>query len=167
MGMKLRSVNVCICIALSCFALVPATPSCAQSGNELRFCLNAEPKTFDPLLVEDDASDTIRYLTGGVLVRLNRQTQQLEPELATRWSVNRAGNAIRFTLRPNVRFSDGTPFTADDVAYTMQRLMDPALHSPTGDAFRSAQGKVTITVTGKYQVVIVFPARQPRCGGGF
>jgi len=28
----------------------------AQSGNELRFCLRAEPKTFDPLKVDDDAS---------------------------------------------------------------------------------------------------------------
>ncbi len=41
----------------------------AQGGGELRFCLRAEPKTFDPLKVEDDASVSIRYLTGGVLVR--------------------------------------------------------------------------------------------------
>jgi len=52
----------------------------AQSGGELRFCLRSEPKTFDPLKVEDDASVAIRYLTGGVLVRMNRQTQVLEPE---------------------------------------------------------------------------------------
>jgi hypothetical protein len=47
----------------------------AQGGGELRFCLRTEPKTFDPLKVEDDASGAIRYLTGGVLVRVNRQTQ--------------------------------------------------------------------------------------------
>ena len=41
----------------------------AQGGGELRFCLRTEPKTFDPLKVEDDASAAIRYLTGGVLVR--------------------------------------------------------------------------------------------------
>ena len=38
----------------------------AQSGGELRFCLRAEPKTLNPLLAADDASETIRYLTGGV-----------------------------------------------------------------------------------------------------
>ena len=46
----------------------------AQSGGELRFCLRSEPKTFNPLLVEDEASETIRYLTGGVLVRVSRAT---------------------------------------------------------------------------------------------
>ncbi len=47
----------------------------AMAQGELRFCLRSEPKTFDPLKVEDDASVAIRYLTGGVLVRMNRQTQ--------------------------------------------------------------------------------------------
>ena len=41
----------------------------AQTGGELRFCIRSEPKTFNPLLVEDDASETVRYLTGGVLLR--------------------------------------------------------------------------------------------------
>ena len=144
--------------AIAIAAILVAHFAVAQPGSQLRFCLNAEPKTFNPLLVDDDASDTIRYLTGGVLVRLNRATQQLEPELAASWKVNRAGNAISFTLRPNLRFSDGTPFTAADVAYTTDRLMDPALHSPTGDAFRSAPGRVTTQVAGNDRITIVFPA---------
>ncbi len=53
----------------------------AQWGGELRFCLRSEPKTFNPLMVEDEASETVRYLTDGVLIRVNRQTQELEPEL--------------------------------------------------------------------------------------
>jgi peptide/nickel transport system substrate-binding protein len=130
----------------------------AQSGSQLRFCLGAAPKTLNPLLVDDEASDTVRYLTGGVLMRLNRMTQQLEPELATSWKVSRNGDSISFTLRQNVRFSDGTPFSAEDVAYTMQRLMDPALHSPTGDAFRSSEGKIVTQAGGKDQITIVFPA---------
>jgi peptide/nickel transport system substrate-binding protein len=134
-----------------------AATACAQSGGQLRFCLGAEPKTFNPLLVDDDASDTVRYLTGGVLVRMNRVTQQLGPELATAWKISPSGNAIHLTLRQNVRFSDGTPYSAEDVAYTMQRLMDPALHSPTGDSFRSGEGKVVTQVAGKNQITITFP----------
>jgi len=129
----------------------------AQHGSELRFCMGADPKTFDPLQVADDASETIRYLTGGVLVRLNRETQQLQPELATAWQVADGGRSITFTVRQNVRFSDGTPFTAEDVAYTMRRLMDPALHSPTGDSFRASNGAVTARVTNAHQVTILFP----------
>ena len=112
------------------------------AANELRFCLRTDPKTFDPLLVEDESSSTVRYLTGGVLIRLNRYTQELEGELATKWRVSDNGRRIDFDLRRGVRFSDGTPFTCDDVAYTMHQLMDPALHSPVGDAFRSAPGEV-------------------------
>ena len=101
----------------------------AQNGGELRFCLRTEPKTFDPLLVDDDAALSIRYLTGGVLARINRHTQELEPELAESWKVSPDSKQITFKLRAGVHFSDGSPFAADDVAFTMQRLMDPALHS--------------------------------------
>jgi peptide/nickel transport system substrate-binding protein len=151
MNRLLTSIAVLFAVVLN------SAPARAQSGNQLRFCIGAEPKTFNPLLADDEPSETVRYLTGGVLMRLNRMTQQLEPELATAWKVSRSGNAISFTLRANVRFSDGTPFSAGDVAYTMQRLMDPALHSPTGDSFRSGEGKVVTQITGSNQITVTFP----------
>ncbi|MGB8261057.1 MAG: ABC transporter substrate-binding protein [Terracidiphilus sp.] len=144
--------------ALLLAALLPAPCAQAQNGSQLRFCIGAEPRTMDPALVADDASDTVRYLTGGVLVRLNRQTQQLEPALALKWKVSPDGRTIRFTLRPNLRFSDGTPFSAEDVAFTVRRLMDPALHSPTGDSFRSGEGKVDAQALSPTEVSITFPA---------
>ncbi len=133
-------------------------PLAAQSGGELRFCLRSEPKTFNPLAADDSASGTVRYLTGGVLVRVNRITQKVQPELATEWKVSEGGRRIRFRLRDGVRYSDGTPFSAGDVAYTMQQLMDPALHSSTGDAFRSGEGAVTTRVLSPTAVEIDFPA---------
>jgi peptide/nickel transport system substrate-binding protein len=138
--------------------IASGSSSLAQSGGELRFCLRSEPKTLNPLLAADDASETVRYLTGGVLMRVNRLTQDLEPEVATSWKVTNGGKTITFQLRDGLRFSDGTPFSADDVAYTMQQLMDPALHSPTGDAFRSSEGKVETEVLPKSRVRITFPA---------
>jgi peptide/nickel transport system substrate-binding protein len=130
----------------------------AQSGGELRFCLHSEPKTFYPLKVEDDASVSIRYLTGGVLIRLNRQTQAVEPELAQSWKLSKDGKQITFKLRSGVLFSDGTPFSAEDVAFTVQQLMDPALHSATGDAFRTGPGTVETKVQLPSQISITFPA---------
>ncbi len=130
----------------------------AQGGGELKFCLRTEPKTFNPLKVEEDASGAIRYLTGGVLVRVNRQTQDLEPELAQSWKVSKDGRQISFRLRSGISFSDGTAFTPEDVAYTVQQLMDPALHSPTGDAFRSGPGNVETKVISPTQISIRFPA---------
>jgi peptide/nickel transport system substrate-binding protein len=130
----------------------------AQGGGELKFCLRMEPKTFDPLKVEDEASAAIRYLTGGVLLRVNRQTQELEPELAQSWKVSKDGRQITFRLRSGISFSDGTPFSAQDVAYTVQQLMDPTLHSATGDAFRSGAGNVETKAISPTQIAITFPA---------
>ncbi len=135
-----------------------ALPAYGQYGGELRFCLQGEPKTFNPLLVEDDPSEVIRYLTGGVLIRVNRSTQEAEPELAASWKLDKNGKRITFRIRTGLSFSDGTPFTAEDVAETMRMAMDPKLHAPVGDAFRSGPGAAEISVLGADRVAIAFPS---------
>jgi peptide/nickel transport system substrate-binding protein len=133
-------------------------PAYGQYGGELRFCLQGEPKTFNPLLVEDDPSEVVRYLTGGVLIRINRSTQEVQPELAASWKIDENGKRIAFQIRSGLRFSDGTPFTAEDVAETMRMVMDPKLHAPVGDAIRSSGGGARITVAGPDKVAIAFPS---------
>ena len=152
--MKDRSLR-CLLLLLLTGVVAPAR---GQSGGELHFCLHGEPKTFNSVLVDDEASENIRYLTGGVLIRLNRQSQALEPALATSWEISRDRRTITFHLRKNVHFSDGTPFTAEDVAYTMKLLMDPQTHSPTGDAFRSGEGSVEVRTPATDVAAITFPA---------
>jgi peptide/nickel transport system substrate-binding protein len=146
-------------IAVAVLCLGSLLGRARAQGGELRFCLHTEPKTFDPLRVDDEASASIRYLTGGVLVRVNRNTQELEPGLALSWKVSKDGRQISFRLRSGISFSDGTPFSAEDVAYTVQQLMDPALHSATGDAFRSGTGSVETKVISPTQISIRFPAQ--------
>src|ERR1700732_5040710 len=138
------------------FFIAPATR--AQSGGVLHFCLHGEPKTFNPILVDDEASENIRYLTGGVLIRVNRQTQALEPGLAESWKVSKDGRTITFQLRKGIYFSDGTPFSSEDVAHTMRSLMDPETHSATGDAFRSGPGSIDVQTPSPDVVVVSFPA---------
>ncbi|HEX5228614.1 MAG TPA: ABC transporter substrate-binding protein [Bryobacteraceae bacterium] len=137
--------------------LLLSLASALAAASELRFCLRGDPKTFNPLLAEEESSGAIRYLTGGVLIRLNRYTKELEGELATKWKVSENGRRIDFDLRRGVRFSDGTPFTCQDVAYTMRLLMDPAVHAPAADGFRSAPGDVTTTCSG-FTASVRFPA---------
>lgn len=156
LGLSFRARRGISCTVALAFVLTLS--AFAQTGGELHFCLRSEPKTFDPLLVDDDSSLSIRYLTGGVLARVNRHTQELEPELAESWKVSKDGKQITFKLRPGVHFSDGTPFAADDVAFTINRLMDPSVHSPVGDAFRTGAGTVAVKVLATDQVSITFPA---------
>ena len=145
-------------LILAWLLILAALPVAGQWGGQLRLSLRNDPRTFDPLLVDDSAGETIRYLTGGVLVRLNRVTQKLEPELAKSWKVSDGGRRLTLELRENVVFSDGTPFSADDVAFTVRRMMDPSLHSPTGDSFRSSAGSVKVSTPKRSSVVIDFPA---------
>lgn len=153
-----RSLHHSLFLLLPLLLLLASSALIAQSGGELRFCLPAEPRTFDPLLADDNESESVRYLTGGVLLRVNRLTQKPQPELATEWKVLDGGKRIRFKLRTDARYSDGSSFSARDVAYTMQRLMDPALHSVIGDQFRSGQGKVSTQVISPTVVEITFSA---------
>ncbi|MGH9427529.1 MAG: ABC transporter substrate-binding protein, partial [Terriglobia bacterium] len=84
--------------------------------------------------------------------------QKLEPELAVSWRVTDNGRQILFKLREGVVFSDGTPFAADDVAFTIRTLMDPKLNSPTGDSFRSGAGSVEAQMIGTHGISIRFSA---------
>ena len=88
---------------LGCVLLLASSALLAQGGGELHFCLTAEPKTLNPLLVQDNQSETIAYLTGGVLLRVNRITQKPQPELATQWKLLDGGKRIIFTLRKDAR----------------------------------------------------------------
>ena len=118
--------------------------------NELRFCLRTDPKTFDPLLASEEGSETIRFLTGGVLIRFNRVTQKLEPELAESWNIRDGGKRINFVLRKGVSFSDGSRFDSTAVVATFERFNDPKLQSPVADGFRSAPGQVKATQSGSH-----------------
>ena len=129
----------------------------AQGSAELRFCIRADPKSFDPLLADEDPSNTVRFLTGGVLIRFNRSTQQFEPELAESWKVQEGGRRIDFVLRKNVRFSDGTPFTTEAVIATMRRINDPTLKSGLADSFRGTPGEIEAKSSGPHAMSIRFP----------
>ena len=127
------------------------------SHAQLRLALRNDPKTFDPLLVDESAGETIRYLTGGVLVRLNRVTQKLGPELAKSWKISDGGRKLTLELRDQILFSDGTPFTANDVVFTLERMMDPALVAD-GRFVPVGSGKDHYDGAAADTVVITFPA---------
>ncbi len=54
------------------------------------------------------------------------------PGLATEWSVNEDATEYTFKLRDDVTFHDGTPFNAEAVKFTFDRIVDPAQQVPDG-----------------------------------
>lgn len=130
----------------------------SAAGAELRFAIHADPKTLDPHVVMDEPSEIVQYLTAGTLVRLNRLTQKLEPALASGWRILDGGRAIEFRLRPRLTFSDGTPFSAADVAFSIRRISNPALHSPYAELLKMGAGNVTTEVCSSSLVIVHVPA---------
>ena len=84
-----------------------------------------EPSTFNPLVSEDATSSGFIGLFLDSLVHNNPVTQEVEPGLASRWEIAPDNKTFTFHLRPGVRWSDGHPFTADDVVFTFQAIYDP------------------------------------------
>lgn len=142
---------------MALFALACSGCGVAPSTSALRLCITDDPKTFDPLQGSDDNSAIVLYLTGGTLLRIDRVTGELRPELAESWTIGDKGRSIAFRLRNGVKFSDGTPLTAADVARTLQMALDPKNGSPVGDAFRSEQGAPEIEATSPRQIAIRYP----------
>jgi peptide/nickel transport system substrate-binding protein len=99
-------------------------------GGSLVVGIRSEPQTWNRLLATDQVSHEITELIHGALVRVNRVTQEIEPRLAESWSFSEDGKTLTFKLRPDARFSDGEPFTAEDVAFTFRALHDPEVASP-------------------------------------
>src|SRR6516164_777772 len=108
---------------LALLLLLPLLLARAAWPSELRFAIAGDPKTFDALQVAESHSETVRYLTGGVLIRINRTTSKPDPELAESWTLPPDGKSISLHLRAGLKFSDGTPLTSADVVRTLTRAL--------------------------------------------
>jgi len=89
----------------------------------LRWASQGDMQTTDPHSQNETLTNS---LNGQVYEGLTRRMKDLSmgPALATEWT-QVSPLLWRFKLRPGVKFHDGTPFTADDVVFSMQRLRDP------------------------------------------
>jgi peptide/nickel transport system substrate-binding protein len=95
---------------------VLAAPS---SAAELKIALSTEPTSIDPHYHNLSPNNALATHIFGALIEQD-ETQQLKPGLALSWKpIN--DTTWEFKLRQGVKFHDGSPFTAEDVAFTMKR----------------------------------------------
>lgn len=136
---------------------ITTTQRTSKFGGRLVISKSAGPKTFNRLLSFDDQTNTITNCLMGTLLRINRQTQQPEAELATAWKASPDGQTLTFTLRTDVKFSDGKPFTADDVLFTFQLINDPKIASAVADSVSFDGKKVAVEKVDDHTVRFTFP----------
>jgi oligopeptide transport system substrate-binding protein len=98
---------------------IPRDQALVQLGGE-----SNNPRAYDPATGGGDG------LVFSGLVSFNPQLE-IVPDLAESWEISPDGTVYTFHLRPNARFHDGKPVTAQDVIYSWQRAADPATKSDT------------------------------------
>lgn len=157
MNHKLKRAAVAAAV-LFCSPCLPALSAEAPARTELAWTLHYDPKTLDPAKVDDQASEQIRFLTAGVLIRLNRSNLSYEPALAESWNVSTDGKLITLRLRPGLRFSDGSPLTSADVVATFRRVLSPATAAPVAEEFLDP-GKVIVDAPDTATVRLHLPNR--------
>lgn len=89
-----------------------------------------EPRTLNPILVDDPLSEELSKLIFSGLTRIDPETGDAAPDLAESWDVDEAGTTYRFQLREGITWHDGQSVTAQDVAFTFELMMDQRTRSP-------------------------------------
>lgn len=98
-----------------------------------------DPKTFNYAFNQEFPH--VFLFTAEGLTSLNAITTEIEPALAESWEISDDQKRIVFTLRENLRWSDGEPLTADDVVFTYQDIIiNPAIPTDWKDSFKVGEG---------------------------
>ncbi len=91
--------------------------------------IGAEAPTLDPQKGQDNVSARIGYDLYEGLATENEKGD-IVPGIASKWDISKDGLTYTFNIRPNAKFSDGSPITAEDAVFSYRRLVDPKLASP-------------------------------------
>ncbi|MFH8519657.1 ABC transporter substrate-binding protein [Streptomyces gelaticus] len=131
------------------YRVTPTSAPAKGSLDSVTWSLYAEPYTLDYALAYDYPPNTV---LANVCEQLLRVTPDLkiEPGLAVKYAQPDPRTLV-YTLRPDVKFHDGTTMTADDVVASLKRHTDPATGSPWGSSFKNVD---SIKKTGPLEVTI-------------
>ena len=140
-------------------ALIPPAPAGVPSASPdpyvsrpYREGVVGHPFSISPLTARTQADRDLVALLFSGLVK-NGPAGTLLPDLAETWTVDGTGASWTFELRPDARWHDGQPITAQDVAFTIRTLQDPEYTGPAAGSWKDATvqaigpGTVVFTLT--------------------
>ncbi|MDQ7858132.1 MAG: ABC transporter substrate-binding protein [Armatimonadota bacterium] len=130
----------------------------AAGGNVLRLSINGDV-TINPLTFPQQLPTTQVIKTMfNTLTKYNPGDLKVVPDLATLWTPAENGRIWIFKLRRNVRWHDGRPFTAADVKFTFDAIMDPRTRALYRTTFTGLQ---SVAVVDDYTVRFEFDRPYP------
>lgn len=139
----LRLLSLAMVAVLLHLGQVHAQEDTAKSGPlreaVYRRPLGADPETLDPARIRDIYSRSVAQQIFDGLVQFD-QTLAVMPALAQFWTSSRDGLNWTFHLRKGVKFHHGKELDAEDVVFSITRLLDPKTGSSAADLFLGIRG---------------------------
>ena len=133
-------------------ALAVSLPALA-SAQTVTILRQQDSNKYDPPAITALSGSEVLFMMGDTLVALNEDMQTIEPLLAKSWDVSEDGKTYTFHIKEGVKFCDGKPMTAEDIAYSINRWISPELKS--GVAWRAGDVKEVVALddyTLKYEL---------------
>lgn len=126
-------------LAIGAIAVIFASSGCSKFGSNassdtFRYILPDSPNSLDPALSRDVVSGYVITQVFEALVAPDKDGK-IVPSLAEKWDVTDGGKTYTFHLKKDVKFSNGDPFTAEDVKFTFERSCNPAIKSPIAETY--------------------------------
>jgi len=120
-------------------------------GGTLVNAMAGEPSNLIAMVAGDSASSAI---AGNIFNSLIKYDENLNyaPDLAESWKISNSQKTITFTLKKNLKWSDGAPLTSEDVLFTWKLITNPTTRTPYGSDYQlvkeaSAPDALTFKIT--------------------
>jgi peptide/nickel transport system substrate-binding protein len=133
--------------------------SSAQSNNQLVSAILSDPKTFNPAL-NNESPNIFGYVGEGLITENGKG--EIQPALAQSWTISPDSKSITFTLKPNLKWSDGAPLTIDDVSFTFNEVyFNEEIPTDTRDILKIGKDRKLPTVKKVADNQIQFTTPEP------
>jgi peptide/nickel transport system substrate-binding protein len=133
--------------------------SSAQSNNQLVSAILSDPKTFNPAL-SNESPNIFAYVGEGLITENGKG--EIQPALAQSWTISPDTKSITFTLKPNLKWSDGVPLTIDDVSFTFNEVyFNEEIPTDTRDILKIGKDRKLPTVKKIAENQIQFTTPEP------
>ncbi len=125
---------ILVACALALLLAIPPVQSAPKTGGRIRMSLaDSDVTSLDPIVPPDNMSIWTMLHIYDQLVRVGKDGRSVDPDAADSWKVSQDGKTWTFHIRDGLKFSDGTPLTAGDAKFSMQRAVSK--DSIFGDSF--------------------------------
>jgi peptide/nickel transport system substrate-binding protein len=134
--------------------VVTATPEpiTVSKGGTVIESTFADAEILNPILSVDTSSSAVNQYLYNALVRTDPDTLLTVPELAERWEVAEDEKTWTYYLHKDVKWHDGEPFTAYDVEFTYEMMLNEDVNSPRRSEFADLLSPEQIVVLDDYTI---------------